>query len=231
LRKKPDTEIKLSDLQEKYLEDRDTDTFQEIYSILIDYARSLTLKKIKGTVVLPADRVQEVAVDAATKIMTRYLKDPDFKIEHSFAGLLKWKVIESLYGDKKEEIHYSLNHIVGKENAHQVELGDIQTTNNLFNEEHIEDFFREHNKKDLVDSIVNINKKVDALTKAPALRIASRLYMLLYLRNPRLRNYEIYFKRFQEDYLTPKEILSLDIPILEKVRLANEYMNDKERSI
>ena len=106
-----ETELRLQELQDKFLDpngcskaDKD-----EFFLVMRMYARSITLQMIKSKgLVLPPERVDEVCTDATLAILKQYQK-VGWKIEASFAGALRWKVIESLYGPKNEESHYSLN--------------------------------------------------------------------------------------------------------------------------
>ena len=97
-KQKPETEIRLSELQDIYLTTRDPEAWREMFDTMIKYARSLTLKVNRGKVYLDPEHVLAVATDSAIKIMERY-NQPNFRIEHSFGGLLRWKVLESLYGN------------------------------------------------------------------------------------------------------------------------------------
>lgn len=121
---KPETELRLEALQDKFLNDpNDTDVYHEYFNLLKVYARSLTLKEIKNKVFLPPDRVEEVAVEATVKLIHQYRKDT-WKVWGSFGGALRWKIVEALYQDSDEESAQSLNTLIGDSSQ---ELGDIMT--------------------------------------------------------------------------------------------------------
>jgi len=212
-KQKPETEQKLEELQTIYLETRDTQIWKEMFDIMIRYARSLTLKVNKGKVFLEPDHVLGVATDAAIKVMERY-NDPTFKIDHSFAGLLRWKVIESLYGGWEEDVHLSLNFIMQEDASSKVELGDLQeklgatTLGANFTVELDEASF-----DDLVAVVKDILKEFDLACDNYRLTLLSRLYLLLLLRKSKIRHSLSIFKRYLN--LTPKEEEVLDLLLLE----------------
>ena len=110
---KPPTELKLDELQKRYLEDpNNTEVFQKLFSLLKVYARSLALKEIKTKLYLDPDHIEGIAVDATLKLLKQY-KKPGWKVWGSFAGALRWKVVEALYQDVNEESAQSLNTIIG----------------------------------------------------------------------------------------------------------------------
>jgi hypothetical protein len=227
---KPETEIKLSELQEIYLKTRDPAAWREMFEIMIKYARSLTLKVNKGKVYLDPEHVLAVATDSAIKIMSRYdqIVDPNkpvdpnappvvpstFRIEHSFGGLLRWKVLESLYGNWEEEAHLSLNAIIGDDSGNKTELGDLQDKMGLkalgpqFTVE-----MDETKLEDLRKSIRSILVEFDIAVDSYRLSLAARLYLLLTLRKSKIRQSANLFKQFIQ--LAPKEEQALDLLLLE----------------
>ena len=116
---KPPTEIKLGKLQELYLQDKEK--YQNEYMLeLKPYARSLALKEIRGKVILPPERVEEIAVEATLKLLNQY-KNPDWRVWASFGGALRWKVVEALYENSKEESCLSLNTLIGATGSREIE--------------------------------------------------------------------------------------------------------------
>jgi len=214
-KKKPATEIKLGELQEQYLATRDDAVWQEMFDIMINYARSLVLKATKGKVFLDPDHVIGVATDAAIKIMRRY-EDPDFIIDRSFGGLLRWKVVESLYGDRQEETHLSLNHIVSEEGGHVTELGDLQssigfhTTTGATSDEPILDKILADEMHAIVQSTLS---EFDTAVDSYRLSLLARLYILLFVRKSKIRHSLNIFRRHLQ--LSTKEEEVLDLLLLE----------------
>ena len=93
------TEKKLMALQDLYLANRDVKHMQDMFLIVLPYARSSVLKKIRGRTFLNEDLVYEYAVDATIKFMSQY-ENPEFKVDTSFGGLLGLKVLEAMHGPK-----------------------------------------------------------------------------------------------------------------------------------
>jgi len=212
-KQKPETEIRLSELQDIYLATRDEAAWREMFETMIKYARSLTLKVNKGKVYLDPEHVLAVATDSAIKIMARY-DQPGFKIEHSFGGLLRWKVLESLYGNWEEESHLSLNAIIGDDSGNKTELGDLQDKmhlQSLGSQFTVE--LDESKLEDLSESIRDILNEFDAAVDSYRLSTLARLYLLLTLRKSKVRQSATLFKQFAQ--LDPKEEQVLDLLLLE----------------
>lgn len=215
-KRKPATEIRLTDLQEQYLATRNEGVWQEMFSIMIQYARSLVLKATKGRVFLDPDHVMGVATDAAIKIMRRYHDDPDFLIEHSFGGFLRWKVIESLYGDRQEESHLSLNHIVSGEGGQVTELGDLQssigfhTSTGIISDEPILDGVLAREMYYVVREVLS---EFDTAVDNYRLSLLARVLVLLLVRKSKIRHSMNIFHRII--HMKPKEEEALDLLLLE----------------
>ena len=236
-KQKPETEIRLSELQEIYVRIRDQPLpdgdandpiviaakkkkaedldvpWTEMFETMIKYARSLTLKVNKGKVYLDPEHVLAVATDSAIKIMERY-NQPSFRIEHSFGGLLRWKVLESLYGNWEEESHVSLNTIIGDDSGNKTELGDLQDKMHLqplgaqFTVE-----IDESKLENLTESIQAILTEFDMAVDSYRLSMFARLYVLLTFRKSKVRQSINLFKQFIK--LDPKEEQVLDLLLLE----------------
>ena len=212
-KQKPETEVLLEDLQTKFLETRDPQIWKEMFEIMIKYARSLTLKINKGKVYLEPEHVLGVATDAAIKIMERY-SDPDFKITHSFAGLLKWKVIESLYGGWEEEAHLSLNYVFQEDSSAKTELGDLQSKINVTSlTPELVTELKENDVENFTFTLNNILKEYDEACDSYRASLLGRTYLLLWLRKSKIRHAPTLFKKYVS--LSPKEEEVLDLLLLE----------------
>lgn len=212
-KQKPETEVRLSELQEIYLTTRDPEAWREMFDTMIKYARSLTLKVNRGKVYLDPEHVLAVATDSAIKIMERY-NQPNFRIEHSFGGLLRWKVLESLYGNWEEESHMSLNAIVGDDSGNKTEVGDLQDKMNLhplspaFSVEMDESQF-----ENIIDNVRDIIEEFDYAVDSYRLSMLARLYILLTFRKSKVRQAISSFKQYAS--LNIKEEQALDLLLLE----------------
>lgn len=106
----PPTERLCQELQAKFLEpDCPQDVKDEFFLLMRTYARSLTLKEIKRKgIFLQPERVDEICTDATLAVMKQY-QTPGWSIQASFAGIIRWKIIEAMYKPAKEEQTSSLN--------------------------------------------------------------------------------------------------------------------------
>ncbi len=121
---KPETEVRLEELQEQFLKNpNDTLNFEKFFILLKAYARSLTLKEIKTKIFLDSDHIDGIATEAVLKFLNQY-KKPGWKVWGSFAGALRWKVVEALYENHQEESTQSLNALLGEE-SNAKEVGDL----------------------------------------------------------------------------------------------------------
>jgi hypothetical protein len=170
-KQKPVTEALLTRLEKEYLEERElraesntpsaleTQLYHQMFKELVPYARSLILKKTKGKIFLPPDIVEETALESTVKFMAQYEK-PDFKTRASFAGLLSFKVLESLYGPKIKAADKitSLNEHIENGKSRETELGELSESYNFTY------LFRPYDN-DIIDDPANylFNKETDAI--------------------------------------------------------------------
>jgi len=209
---KPKTELELDALQADYLATKNPEAWKKMYEIMISYARSFALKMIKTKKFLDPDYIMGIAVDSATKIMSRYLEQDDFFIAASFGGLLKWKVLETLFDNKQKRIdsELSLNHTAGDDSEHNVELGELSEKFHLQSFSHNETYEPEL-ALDSADDFFNVVKKTMADFDAIAsyhLRVVARPFVLLFLRKSRIKNWkELFEKRYTVDF---KEVKALE---------------------
>lgn len=156
---KPKTEELLVKLEKEYLETRDIIVYQRIFQELLPYAKSLILKKTKGKIFLPPALVEDAALESTIKFMSQYEK-PGYFTRASFAGLLSYKILESLYGPKIRAADriVSLNEHIENGKSHETELGDLAENYNFTY------LFRPYNN-DIVDDPANylFDKNEDAI--------------------------------------------------------------------
>lgn len=210
---KPETELRLDELQEIYLTTRSPDAWREMFETMIQYARSLTLKVNKGKVYLDPEHVLAVATDSAIKIMERY-KQPTFRIEHSFGGLLRWKVLESLYGNWEEDTHISLNTIISEDTGNKTELGDLQDKMHLQSLSSTFTVEMDDSKiENLTKNVQDIIREFDSAANSYRLSLIARLYLLLIFRKSKIRQSTNIFKQFIN--IDIKEEQALDLLLLE----------------
>lgn len=212
---KPQTEIDLDLLQEKFLADReDREVLSEFFILLKTYARSLCLKETKNKKYLPPERVDEVATEAALLLVSQYKKE-GWKVNASFAGVLRWKVVEALYKDAKEDMAGSLNAVIG-ESAEQEVIDILKKVGAT------PPWQAENNETDpavlmMASTDVSWEEIEEVLHEAEEvlpynLTILFYAYLLLKLRRPKTRRT---FPLFKELFLTSKEESTFEILLLE----------------
>jgi len=114
------TEKTLMELQDIYLINRSEYIYKLMEDILFNYAISM----IKSKAIHKIDRSQlETYARIAVSLFTEYyLKDANFKVKHSFGGLLRHKVMQACF-NKKERIvgDISLNYKLSDGNEAEYE--------------------------------------------------------------------------------------------------------------
>ena len=211
-----ETELKLQESQEKFLDpngcsksDKD-----EFFLVMRMYARSITLQMIKSKgLVLPPERVDEVCTDATLAILKQYQK-VGWKIEASFAGALRWKVIESLYGPKNEESHYSLNTTFSddtdsKEMLDLVSSSSLPWSNDSYCDDPEETTFNQYSAV-----VEEVNRLLDEAYEILDYRLYVRFlpWLLLNIRKTRARNV---MQTFTSCFLTSREESAFELLLLE----------------
>lgn len=211
-----ETELRLQELQEKFLDpngcskaDKD-----EFFLVMRMYARSITLQMIKSKgLVLPPERVDEVCTDATLAILKQYQK-VGWKIEASFAGALRWKVIESLYGPKNEESHYSLNTTFSddtdsKEMLDLVSSSSLPWSNDSYCDDPEETAFNQYSAV-----VEEVNRLLDEAYEILDYRLYVRFlpWLLLNIRKTRARNV---MQTFTSCFLTSREESAFELLLLE----------------
>ena len=210
----PETEIILTALQELYLKPGCSRALRDRYFMLMrSYARSILLKEIKRKgIVFPPEKVEELATDSTLLLMNQYTKE-GWKISASFAGALRWKVVESLYGDSKGEMNYSLNRTFS-EDSNAKEMLDLMSNSNTP--------WYNHTSQDPADEVAeNENTAIEEVRTLVAQAydiLPYKVYLkflpwlLLKLRKPRIRNVMMQFSRI---FLNSKEEEAFDLLLLE----------------
>jgi hypothetical protein len=195
--KRSPTEIRLFNLQKKYLKKRDQKIWAEMFNICINYAHSIILQQNKKQQIYnPPNVIYDQAVASALYFLRQYINHEDFEVTGSFYGMLRYKVLEATKKKDREDGHESLND-EGKWNDNSnsnisMELGDLQLV------KHIETFMSPIEKLgnpevflekiDISELTENILKEADSeLQKTHDIYtpLIIRLYLVLYFRRPK----------------------------------------------
>lgn len=112
LEDKPPIEQTLYKLQEQWYNEEDdkekVKIWTEMFKNVQIYARSMVLQKLKNKKFLSPDVVDDYTSDASLRFMSQYLYRRNFKCGTSFGKMINYKVLEAVYGEKEEELTYSL---------------------------------------------------------------------------------------------------------------------------
>jgi len=112
---KPEKERQLFVIQDKFLDNgRNPEILGEMQPILLSYVKFLLLKMLRGKRKLTAYEIDIKVNEVIERLVIYYLQYPEWKISSSFAGILKFGIIEVLYGGKKHDQVLSLNHKIGE---------------------------------------------------------------------------------------------------------------------
>jgi len=217
---KPPTEKLLIQLQRDWLADRTNQkALNEFFSTLTTYARSLVLKINKGKIYLAPTRVLEISTDAVLKVFDRYQKDPTFEVDKSFAGWVKYPILELLYGSKQRKIDkiVSLNSMISYDN--ESELIDIQEKLK-FTSISSSDYDRntEEDLKEVVNIIMSVLKELKPVMTY-RLQLMFKIGLLLWIRRPKSR---FVIPRFQKTFFSEEEEKAFEVFILEIRNRINE---------
>lgn len=218
---KPDTEKELFYLQEELLNRREkyyreidewiqdtskpkpidtsVEPWSKMLTIIYNYAASLIKKKTTGKKYIEPDEISDKALEAAFKFMSAYNRKPNFAIGASFAGNLRWKVIEVMSEDKKISLNQPTSYDA------QIELMDTLTEDTFLNVggsrasiQNPEDFIIQQEEDILGEVLWELDEE---LGKGSKIAFLARLYLLINLRVPRTRHIKrLFLEHWASDY-------------------------------
>lgn len=217
----PETELKLQELQKKYLADKSNKEVREEYFLLLRvYARSIALKVIKRKgIYLTPERVDEISTDATLAVMKQYDK-AGWSISVSFAGVLIWKVYEAMYSSAKEEMNSSLN-LTFTDEKDSKEVMDLVTSNSTlpWNTRGKDNYDVTENPANSILKEVNVSFDEihyvidEAYTMLPYKTFYRFvIWLTLRIRKPKTRNVQNLFNNL---FITNKEENAFEILLLE----------------
>ena len=146
---KPPTERELFGYQHDfYAHQGDQDAIRDMFKTLASYSGSLILKVKKSTRYLNKSQLKDMSQEVALRVVSQYLKRPGFIINGSFAGYIKWKILEvtgeaddferaeqidPITKKKKKMPLLSLNNLVDKARGQETSIEDLQESLNFVN--------------------------------------------------------------------------------------------------
>ena len=217
---KPPTEIALFHLQSEYFKTRSLDVWKQMFKICYDYARSLVLKRLKGKIFIDPDEVNDTATGAAVAFMRQYQVKPDWKVTVSFAGMLKWKVIESMYRSQKEDDHVSLN-AVSERSEKGDELQDslarlgFTSLDGSYNPKP-EDMLDKVSLREVIDPVLAELRDSEVNEREYVLAL---LKLVIVLKKPKNRHVKVNFEnRWELDYKTYGVVERTELEVRSRVK-------------
>jgi hypothetical protein len=209
---KPDLEQALFLLQSKYYNPRykkqKSKIWSEMLGLIQPYAKSLLLKRATGGRYIPPETIHDKSVHASLQFMSQYINRSGFHVGASFAGMLNWKVLESLCKNWEEENHLSLNSILGESDNELEGLQERIHFESVFGEsyEKPEDFI---NNVNLFNTIHDLFNDIDETRLKEKEKLLLRMYFLICLKKPKNKHCkQMFLKRWANNYKT-KKILDL----------------------
>lgn len=169
--------------------DKSRETWSEMLAIMYQYTRSCILKRNTKKKFMEPDDVTDKAISAALAFMSQYNKNPDFYVGASFAGMVKWKIVEALYKYQTEDNHLSLNQIISDDG--QKEIGENMTYEDV-SYINSSDYLSPEDRIIAMDNGTIYNSLVEELDAVVGHgsrnAFLTRLYLLIILRGPRTRH-------------------------------------------
>lgn len=167
---KPTTETKLFLLQKEYFDKgRDRSVLAKMFTEMKPYAESLIKKGPLRNFTYEYEDLEMKASEASSLIIEYYLTKPNFKIENSFAGYLKFKIKEVFYNskDQNEDRNMSLNAEFNDMSGESSQSRELQDFTEKF---HISSLFYDENKalqyeQDKKDLLKGLNKIINKIVE------------------------------------------------------------------
>lgn len=219
---KPDTEKELFYLQDEFFEKRkvyqnaikewikDTskpkpvdgsiEPWSKMLAIIYSYACSLVKKSTKGKKYIDPDDVSDKGLEAAFRFMSSYNRKPSFAIGASFAGNLRWKVIEVMHEDKVLSLNQPTSYDAQLELLDTISDDSYRSGFNVFiNYDNPEDMLM-NNVTTIEDVLTELDEEVGSNSK---IALLARLYLLINLRVPRTRHIKrLFLENWAQEYKT-----------------------------
>ncbi len=121
---------------------------EAMFHTIASYSGSLILKVKKSSRYISKDKLKDMAREVSLRVISQYLKRPGFIIKGSFAGFIKWKILEvtgeaddferadqidPVTKKKKKMPLLSLNSLVDKARGQETAIEDLQESLNFVN--------------------------------------------------------------------------------------------------
>jgi hypothetical protein len=203
--------------------DHSKETWSKMLEIMYLYTRSCILKRNTKKRFMEPEDVADKAISAALAFMSQYNKNPDFYVGASFAGMVKWKIVEALYKYQTEDDHLSLNQIISddgqKEIVENMTYEDNAISSSSSDYLSPEELAIAQDSGSVYDSVV---RELDAVIGHESKKaFLTRLYLLIILRGPRTRHSKrLFLEKWGKDHQT-EQVLEASLLELHQRMLEN----------
>lgn len=238
---KPEIEKQLFILQEKYLNERlkykqklkawtesnktepppnngSIPYFREMMEGITPYVRSKVLKRCKNKKFLDPEIITDYTSQATILFMSQYIKNENFLVANSFAGMFDKKIMESMYRKKDEDNHVSLNYT----NEDNCELMDMQSKFGMNNVLIVESEPENFGTKDdiLNDTIDSILSDIDELVDDERLKFITRLYLIIILSYPKNRHIKrLFIEKWAKEFKYEKYFERVNLELYNRLKV------------
>lgn len=199
--------------------DESLQVWSKMLGIVFMYAKSMILKRNKKKQMFTEmEDIEDKAIEAALVFMNQYNRRDDYKVDASFAGALKFKIIEVLYGGR-EDNHVSINQIVDIQN--ETELLDASFGKvNLFMTPNIDEpttFIEKQTVWDVISGVLDELEEV--LGKGSRIVFLVRLYLVIVFRNSRIRHTKrLFLDTWAKDYKIEQVLESSVLEVFNRLK-------------
>ncbi len=200
------------------------EAWQEIFATINSYSTSLLLKLNTGKLYLPPAQISDKAIKVSTEFLGNYKLqreiNSNYKIEASFAGVLKWKCYEAMYASKEADMEISLSSMKTDDDK---ELEEKSVTLNLkdflySSDKNISTFLEEDSLLNIIKELKKVLKEVDEVVSTKV-SLMIKLYLLLPKNKKRVDSF--FKKQFIKDN---REWLVLEYVKMEIKKRINDLM-------
>jgi hypothetical protein len=122
-------EAKLFNLQEKFLNTKNTEVIGEMFPFLKEYARRIVLQNLAGNVRYDEFKLDTKASDTANKLVEYYLSKPNFSIYQSFGYYLDRIAKQNMFAKKlkdQDQFEFSIQEFVERHEDNATALDSLE---------------------------------------------------------------------------------------------------------
>lgn len=205
---KPSTEQQLLTLQAQYLQTRDQNIWKEMFQICWEYMRSLILQRQKGRGFVEPEIIDDQTTSATLAFMSQYLTRPEFEVGASFAGMMKWKIIEVLYKGKnpKDKGGEPISLQMEISDDGKATLEDLVAADSNYTYDPEEAVIK-RNSYEIIDEVLDELDETLDCKNAFYISTIVRLYILLCIRHPKNRHAKkMFIEKWSKEYKIEKLI-------------------------